>query len=235
MVKNRFLNRIDDIRRLIKNKPESTKDSVLDYNSQRAKFYSKEIDNKINELKKELFSIIIKNYTKENEEIVFEIIKKINNNKLEEIKALVEKIKINEIEGIEKKKLNLKLPRVIHSDIRDDVFSDIAELEKAFNNECYRAATILCGRILETCLHRKYYEVTGFDILEKNPGIGLGKLIAKLAEKNVKFDPGLTQQIHLINQVRIYSVHKKQESFYPSQTQCYAMILYTMDVIVRMF
>jgi len=32
----------------------------------------------------------------------------------------------------------------------------------------------------------------------------LGKIIAKLDELNIKFDPGLTQQIHLINQARIY-------------------------------
>lgn len=141
----------------------------------------------------------------------------------------------DKLEVKEDKKLGLKIPQNLPAAVRADMAADIREVEKAFNSGCYRAATILCGRLLETSLHRKYYEATGNDILEKNPGIGLGKLIAKMAEKNIQFDPGLTQQIHLINQVRIHSVHVKKESFYPSQQQAYAMILYTLDVIEKMF
>ncbi len=80
-----------------------------------------------------------------------------------------------------------------------------------------------------------YYDATGVDILEKNPGIGLGNLIAKLREKNVNLDPALTQQIHLINNVRIFSVHKKQQAFMPSQGQANAIILYTVDVLGKMW
>ena len=131
--------------------------------------------------------------------------------------------------------IRLGMPKNIPAEISSEIAADLNELEKAFTSQCYRAATILCGRILETCLHRKYYEITGNDILEKNPGIGLGKLIAKLAEREVVFDPGLTQQIHLVNQVRIHSVHVKKESFHPSPQQTHAMILYTLDVVERMF
>jgi hypothetical protein len=123
----------------------------------------------------------------------------------------------------------------IPPDIKADVMADISELEKCYATECYRSAAILCGRILETALHRKYYETTGLDVLEKNPGIGLGTLIAKLREKNVQFDPGITEQIHLINQVRIFSVHTKKEAFYPSKPQTQAMILYTLDIVEKLF
>jgi hypothetical protein len=88
---------------------------------------------------------------------------------------------------------------------------------------------------LEVGLHRKYFDVTGHDILEKSPGIGLGKVVAKLSEKEVKLDPGLTQQIHLINNVRIFSVHKKQEAFYPTKQQTQAMVLYTLDILEKIF
>lgn len=119
--------------------------------------------------------------------------------------------------------------------IKDEITADLKEINKCFEAGCYRSATIICGRILEAVLHRKYFEATGQDILEKNPGIGLGKLIAKLEEKNVKLDPGLTQQIHLINQVRIFSVHKKQRAFYPTKEQAQAMILYTSDILNKLF
>jgi len=63
----------------------------------------------------------------------------------------------------------------------------------------------------------------------------LGKIIAKLSEANVVLDPGLTQQIHLINQIRVFSVHKKKEIFKPSREQAEAMVLYTKDVLRKLF
>ncbi len=142
---------------------------------------------------------------------------------------------ISKMQDIPKpQKIDFSIPQ-LHPDIKGEVEADIQELKKCYDAGCYRSVVILCGRIMEALLHRKYYEITGRDILEKNPGIGLGKLIAKLAEKNVKFDPGLTQQIHLINQVRIFSVHKKQEPFNPSQAQANAIILFTLDSIRKMF
>ncbi|MBU0535394.1 MAG: DUF4145 domain-containing protein [Nanoarchaeota archaeon] len=130
--------------------------------------------------------------------------------------------------------LTIRMPKLPH-EISADIKADLEEIKKCFDAGIYRSATILCGRVLETALHRKYYEATGVDILEKSPGIGLGNLIAKLKEKNVSLDPAITQQIHLINNVRIFSVHKKQEAFIPSKGQAHAIILYTVDVLGKMW
>ncbi|MBD3309710.1 DUF4145 domain-containing protein [Candidatus Woesearchaeota archaeon] len=125
--------------------------------------------------------------------------------------------------------------RKFPEEIRDEMAADLKELEMCFSNSCYRSSIIICGRLLETALHRKYFEETGTDLLEKSPGIGLGKIIAKFDEKKILIDPALKQQIHLINQVRIFSVHKKQEVFRPSKEQTYAIVLYTLDVLGKMF
>ncbi len=127
------------------------------------------------------------------------------------------------------------IPKNIPADISSDIKADINELNKCFNNECYRSSIILCGRLLETALHRKYYELTNNDLLEKSPGIGLGNIIAKLKEKNMQLDPAITNQIHLINQIRIFSVHKKKEAFYPTMQQTHATILYTLDILEKLF
>ena len=119
--------------------------------------------------------------------------------------------------------------------IRPEILADLAELEKCFVADCLRSCVIICGRLLETALHRKYFETTGQDILEKNPGIGLGTLVAKLTEKGILIDPGLTNMIHLINNVRIFTVHKKKEAFYPTKDQTQATILFTLDVIRKLF
>lgn len=129
----------------------------------------------------------------------------------------------------------LNKPGYLPAEIKADVSADIEELDRAFNSRCYRSAAILCGRILEAALHRKYFEETGVDLLEKSPGIGLGKIVAKLSEKSISFDPGLMQQVHLINNVRISSVHIKQEPFQPTKAQTQAMILYTLDILEKIF
>lgn len=131
-------------------------------------------------------------------------------------------------------RINFNLDK-LPDEIKSELQADLEELQKCYYSNCYRSSVIICGRILEMALHRKYFEVTGFDILEKNPGIGLGNLIAKLRDKNVELDPGLTQQVHLINQVRIFSVHKKKTAFYPTKPQTQAIILYTVDILNKMF
>jgi hypothetical protein len=131
-------------------------------------------------------------------------------------------------------RINFDLPN-LPEEISDNIKADVDELQKCFASACYRSAIILCGRVLETALHRKYFEVTGNDALEKEPGIGLGKLVARMSEKSMKLDPALPQQIQFINQARIFSVHTKQEAFSPSKNQAQATILYTIDVLGKLF
>ncbi len=120
-------------------------------------------------------------------------------------------------------------------DVREELLADLDELKRCYNAKCYRSCVIICGRILEIALHRKYYEKTGQDVLEKSPGIGLGNLIKKMIDKDIKLDPGLTQQIHLINNVRVFSVHKKQQPFKPSKAQTHAIILFSLDTLEKLF
>ena len=152
----------------------------------------------------------------------------------EEIPKYLEQIAEIAAEEPEQKKQSFKTPK-LPSEIRDDVAADLQEIQKCVNTGCFRSAVILCGRVMETALHRKYYEATGNDLLEKAPGTGLGTLIAKLSEHGVKLDPGLPNQIHLINQVRVFSVHTKKESFSPSKNQAEAIVLYTLDILDKLF
>jgi len=147
------------------------------------------------------------------------------------IEALAERVAGDEPQP---QKRMLNLPR-LPVEIREDVAADAREVQACLDAKCYRSSVILCGRMMETALHRKYFEATGQDLLEKAPGIGLGNLIAKLAERGVKLDPGLSNQIHLINQVRVFSVHTKQDAFAPSKNQAEAIVLYTLDILEKLF
>ena len=139
--------------------------------------------------------------------------------------------------------LAFKLPLVaeqrtrlyVPGNVKDEVDADWKEANDCFESGLYRSCVILCGRILEIALHSKYYQITGIDLLEKAPGTGLGNLIAKLSDRGAFIDPGLSNQIHLINQVRIHSVHKKSYPFMPGRDQAQAIMLYTKDAIEKLF
>lgn len=169
---------------------------------------------------------------------VTELLDKLNEvtNPLEINEILDELAKHKPIEKSEpetKKSIHFKISNV-PEELADEVYADLTELEKCFNQDCFRASVILCGRLLEVAMHRKYFTATKKDLLEKSPGIGLGNLVKKMREENIDVDPALSQQIHLINQVRIYSVHKKQSSFSPNKDQAQAIILYTLDAVRKL-
>ncbi len=123
----------------------------------------------------------------------------------------------------------------IPRDIFAETKASFDELIKCYEHNCYRSVLILCGRILEIVLHKKYLELTTMDLLKKSPDIGLGNLVLKFKEKGLSLDPGLSNQIHLINHLRIASVHKKRRTFNPTKSQAKASILYTLDTIKKLF
>jgi len=218
---NNALNRIKSSK-IDLNKPVRQDLSIYDYKEKKTDYYIQSYKKYFSDLKSKAVALSsLVRYSNSNSNTVLEINK------------LISRASGYFNSNVEKR-LSMEITQ-IPLDIKTDVEADLDELDKCFKSGCYRSVVILCGRLLETALHRKYYEVTNVDLLEKSPGIGLGKIIAKLTEKNVHFDPGLTQQIHLINQVRVFSVHKKQEPFYPSKAQTQAIMLYTIDVLRKIF
>ncbi|MAF51197.1 MAG: hypothetical protein CMH64_03840 [Nanoarchaeota archaeon] len=183
----------------------------------------------------------VRNFLTENNEIrLLSTLEKIEKNfedkKIEVVLQDLEKLeKLTKTIKTKTKTLTFSPPLELPLEIKDDILEDINELERCFNYSCFRSSIILCGRLLEISLHRKYYEITKNDLLEKSPGIGLGKIIAKLKEKKVNIAPGLSQQIHLINQTRIFSVHKKSSTFTPNKDQTHAIILFTLDILEKLF
>lgn len=150
---------------------------------------------------------------------------------IEQIYDLVPYIKIADTD-LPKSEFSLPfIPKEIFAEVK----ASFDELVKCYEHNCYRSSLILCGRILEIALHKRYFELTKQDLLEKCPDIGLGSLVAKFKEKNIALDPGLSNQIHLINHLRIASVHKRKQPFYPTKTQTKACILYTIDILKKLF
>ena len=212
----------------------------LIFSKRKVEYNTKNIDILIKKLKEDALSFP----SKTNIDLAFKIIIKINDveiayseKEIKKVNKLLDEIEILTLKIIEEPSTELPIPRslTLPAAIKDEVLADLNELRQCFKNKLYRSSIILCGRMLEVTLHRKYFEITKRDILETQPGIGLGKLVAKLYEKKALFDPGINEQIHLINKVRIHSVHKKQELHISSKEQTYATILYTIDIVNRLF
>ena len=214
---------------------------LVDYGESKKGYYRKALLNSLKSVKSksiflnELIAYDLDNQPKVNE--ILELIPELESSDMNQLEKTAKKIIFlaKQLNFPKEKEMPFKMPRNIPDDIRQDAAADINELGKCFDSGCYRSSIVLCGRLLEAALHRKYFDVTGEDLLEKAPGMGLGKILAKLTEKKVYFDPGLTQQIHLVNQVRVFSVHRKKEAFNPSKEQTYAIILYTLDVLGKIF
>jgi hypothetical protein len=222
--------------------PKGKKYETFDYEEKQRAYLKREIELKAKKIIDLLNKPDSKNISflkkldefQRNFEEVQKEINKFSPESLEKSVDLIERIleKFPEQEKIENKEFTLpQLPK----EIKQEIQSDFEELLICFENNCFRSSLILCGKILEIALHRKYFEVTGKDLLEKSPDIGLGNLLAKMRESNISFDPGLPQQIHLINQLRVFSVHKKAQAFQPSKEQAKAAILYTIDILNKLF
>ncbi|MFO8015803.1 MAG: DUF4145 domain-containing protein [Candidatus Woesearchaeota archaeon] len=220
-------------------KAGSASSEIHDFRAKKADYYRSAVEGHYNDLRRSLFRMIAEAGDQDPVLRIIGLWKELQQKRGDEkeAKKILESME-NEASMLSvpnsRQVMNLRPPQ-LPPEIQPDVSADIKEIERCFNNGLYRSATILCGRVLETALHRKYYEATGNDILEKNPGIGLGNLIAKLKDKNVQLDPALTQQVHLINNVRVFTVHKKKEAFMPGREQAHAIILYTIDVLGRMW
>lgn len=224
------------------NKKLDDEKALYDYNEKQKIYYFNSLKSNLKLVKSDSLELpqLIK-FDIRNEPVVsqlLELIPELDNKELVKLdKTLKKIIDLSKQLNFPKKDIEktFSVSANIPIDIKSDIKADLNELNKCFNNACYRSSVILCGRLLETALHRKYYEVTQNDLLEKSPGIGLGNIIAKLKDKNFSLDPALANQIHLINQVRVFSVHKKKEAFTPTKQQTQATILYTLDILEKLF
>lgn len=202
------------------------KTEIFDFKKSKIEYYKRE-------LKTNVSSLSLKNIESDNIDELKKLIHSLENN-LTNTKTALEIIdKLMQFK-IKEKENKINITNIPY-ELKEDIKADLEEIQKCYEHSCYRSAVIMCGRVLEIALHRKYYEATKKDILETNPNIGLGKLIAKLKDENIEIDPALKQQIHLINQIRVNSVHVKKKLFQPSKDQTQAIILYTQDIISKIF
>jgi hypothetical protein len=232
-----FNNHLSDLKKGVENYKKSKEKTLSDFKQSRSDYYDSLIKSKVKMIKKAIKEMA--NDTEEQDKInkmlglIDEIAGLYSSKVIDSIPAKVQLIAdtAKSVKWEERRELDVKLPK----EVKEELNADFNEMHRCFKSKFYRATIILAARIIETSLHRKYFEVTKKDLLETSPGIGLGKVIAKLKEAGIDLGPGLNEQVHLINNIRISSVHMQKEVFKPSREQANAVILYTTDVLNKIF
>lgn len=118
-------------------------------------------------------------------------------------------------------------------EILEELKLDFQEIRNCYYNDAFRSAIIMCGRILELLLSRKYFEVMKIDPLEQN--LFIGTLIRKCFEDNVINEPSLGHMSNLINSSRIDSVHNTRRVYVPSREETKTVIEFTIGLLGRLY
>ena len=136
--------------------------ALYNYKEKQKQYYVNSVRSAVKQVKSSYLGLIEIAKDKDNQEIVnkiYELIPDLDSTDLQTLnktlKNILSLVKLLDIKEKEKDFGTPKVPQEIYAEIK----ADIEELNRCFKNECYRSSVILCGRLLETAIHRKYFEV----------------------------------------------------------------------------
>jgi hypothetical protein len=118
-------------------------------------------------------------------------------------------------------------------EIREEIKLDFDEMRICYNNGAFRSAIIMCGRVLELLLAKKYFDSTHVDPVELRWQLGV--LIRKCFERNVLTDPGIGDICNFINHLRISSVHASHAIHRPIQEETKSVIEFTISLLKSLY
>lgn len=130
----------------------------------------------------------------------------------------------------------------VPSAIRYEVKRDFEEIAKCYGAFAYRAVLAFCGRILEVCLTKSYYDRqrrrhrTVVEITRAIADKPLGAVIAECKRVGLVSNiPGLEDHATLINRVRVSSVHYKKSNYEPDINDAKGTVSFTIAALNKLF
>lgn len=110
-------------------------------------------------------------------------------------------------------------------DVTENVNLTYKEILVCYRYECFLAAIVLCGKIIETILSALFESVGG----EKADKLGFHSLRSRLKKAGYSFEASLDSQFHVINAHRNKAVHGN--IVVPSRDEARGIIYLTKDVM----
>ena len=125
------------------------------------------------------------------------------------------------------------VPPFFPDDAWDALKKTIHEAAVSYENDCYLATTILCGKIIETLLKRAYFIECGEDpdkIRRGNRiGLDMPQIRAELQKREFLLEAALNDQLSMISRSRNTAIHGS--TFIPDEDQATAVSIYTRSII----
>ena len=124
-------------------------------------------------------------------------------------------------------------PKVTPADAPEDAWKalkkTIHEAAVSYENDCYLATTILCGKIIETLLKRAYYAEFEEDPDRRRPRLNTLEIRKRLRKSGFLLESAVDDQLALINRSRNTAAHGS--TFIPNEEEAGALSLFTKNVI----
>jgi hypothetical protein len=125
------------------------------------------------------------------------------------------------------------LPTSTPQEIREETKLDFEEMKICYNEGAFRSAIMMCGRVMELLLAKRYFDSTTVDPIEQKWPLGV--LIKKCYEHNVITEPAVGDMCNFINHFRIGSVHSLHTIQRPIQEETKSVIEFTIGLLKRLY
>lgn len=114
---------------------------------------------------------------------------------------------------------------------RDDFLKTLDEIRICFDEGCFIAVIVLCGKILEVCLKEALIRHN----VQYDPNAMVGTLIRTIRDQvpGEYMDPTIMNVVNIINTSRNTAVHANEKIPIPSRDQAIMVIFATRDVVRR--
>ena len=147
--------------------------------------------------------------------------------------AIFAKIIIEKLDDYKKYEIAWETININDENVKYDISLSYNEAIKAYLNRLYISSIVLCGKVIEIAIHFLYEKNNNEELLDKYPGIGLGKALGKLRKQGFKFPEEIDSTVNLINKYRNAYIHKKTASVMPNDTQAEAIILLVKNFLTK--
>ena len=129
-----------------------------------------------------------------------------------------------------RRRMEIAIPSyVLESDVLELVRRSYEEVLRCFEQSCFVASIVLCGKIVETILASSYCRIFAKDgRSDRLPGIA--DMIKELKKKGFQFPAGISERMEAISKHRNLAVHGAV--FLPTQDEARSTIYLVKDTLL---
>ncbi len=131
--------------------------------------------------------------------------------------------------------INWDLLSISKSDVKEDIKRTYKEVVQLFLRGFYVSSIIMCGKVMEICMHQVYFDEKKESLFKINSRIGLGQSFKELVKIGYTFPPETWSVLTLIKEYRNANVHKRVEDNEPTRLETKVVVLLSKKIVLELF